>query len=115
MKWDSIGFVPRQKMKQLSNYQHLIEKCYAKMGLTSEQAEFLSFDQKFELLAQHEDVNNIQKERMRIREKINELKDQTRQLENNLQFFANAKDDNPLVVNVLNDIKNHNEVIQGCN
>lgn len=115
MKWDSIGFVPRQKMKQLSNYQQLIEKCYAKMGLTSGQAEFLSFDQKFELLTQHEDVNSIQKERMRIREKVNELKDQTRQLENNLQFFANAKDDNPLVVNVLNDIKNHNEVIQGWN
>jgi len=115
MKWDSIGFVPRQKMKQLSNYQQLIEKCYTKMGLTSEQAEFMSFNQKFELLTEQEDVNSIQKERMRIREKVNELKDQTRQLENNLQFFANAKDDNPLVVNVLNDIKDHKDAIQGWN
>jgi polyhydroxyalkanoate synthesis regulator phasin len=85
------------------------------MGLTPEQAEFLSFDQKFDLLTTQEDVNAIQKERMRIREKVNQLKDQTRQLENNLQFFANAKDDNPLVNNVLKEIEQHNEAIQGWN
>ena len=115
MRWDATGYVPRHKMKQLSTYQKLIEKCYSKMGLTPEQAEFLSFDQKFDLLTNQEDINAIQKERMRIREKVNQLKDQTRQLENNLQFFANAKDDNPLVNNVLKDIEQHNEAIQGWN
>ena len=115
MRWDATGYVPRHKMKQLSTYQKLIEKCYSKMGLTPEQAEFLSFDQKFDLLTTQEDVNAIQKERMRIREKVNQLKDQTRQLENNLQFFANAKDDNPLVNNVLKEIQQHNEAIQGWN
>lgn len=115
MRWDATGYVPRHKMKQLSTYQKLIEKCYSKMGLTPEQAEFLSFDQKFDLLTTQEDVNAIQKERMRIREKVNQLKDQTRQLENNLQFFANAKDDNPLVNNVLKEIEQHNEAIQGWN
>lgn len=115
MRWDATGYVPRHKMKQLSTYQKLIEKCYSKMGLTPEQAEFLSFDQKFDLLTAQEDVNAIQKERMRIREKVNQLKDQTRQLENNLQFFANAKDDNPLVINVLKEIEQHNEAIQGWN
>ncbi|MGB0527314.1 MAG: DUF349 domain-containing protein [Flavobacteriaceae bacterium] len=115
MRWDATGYVPRHKMKQLSTYQKLIEKCYSKMGLTPEQAEFLSFDQKFDLLTAQEDVNAIQKERMRIREKVNQLKDQTRQLENNLQFFANAKDDNPLVNNVLKEIEQHNEAIQGWN
>ena len=115
MRWDATGYVPRHKMKQLSTYQKLIEKCYSKMGLTPEQAEFLSFDQKFDLLTTQEDVNAIQKERMRIREKVNQLKDQTRQLENNLQFFANAKNDNPLVNNVLKEIEQHNEAIQGWN
>ena len=115
MRWDASGYVPRHKMKQLSTYQKLIEKCYSKMGLTPEQAEFLSFDQKFDLLTTQEDVNAIQKERMRIREKVNQLKDQTRQLENNLQFFANAKDDNPLVNNVLKEIEQHNVAIQGWN
>ena len=115
MRWDATGYVPRHKMKQLSTYQKLIEKCYSKMGLTPEQAEFLSFDQKFDLLTTQEDVNAIQKERMRIREKVNQLKDQTRQLENNLQFFANAKEDNPLVNNVLKEIEQHNEAIQGWN
>ena len=115
MRWDATGYVPRHKMKQLSTYQKLIEKCYSKMGLTPEQAEFLSFDQKFDLLTTQEDVNAIQKERMRIREKVNQLKDQTRQLENNLQFFANAKEDNPLVNNVLKEIEQHNAAIQGWN
>jgi hypothetical protein len=44
-----------------------------------------------------------------IRKKIDELKGEIIQLENNMQFFSNIDDDNPLVKDVLNNIENHKE------
>ena len=44
-----------------------------------------------------------------IRKKIDEVKSQINQLENNLQFFTNVEDDNPLVKEVHNNIKAHKE------
>jgi hypothetical protein len=44
-----------------------------------------------------------------IRKKIDEVKGELNQLENNLQFFSNIDEDNPLVKDVLNNIENHKE------
>ena len=40
-------------------------------------------------------------------EKIDEIKSEMNQLENNLQFFSNVEDDNPMVVDVHKKIKKH--------
>ena len=42
-----------------------------------------------------------------IRKKIDESKGEIRQLENNLEFFSNASEDNPLVKDVVKKINNH--------
>ena len=42
-----------------------------------------------------------------IRKKIDEVKSEINQLENNLQFFSNVKSDNPLVKDVQNNIEKH--------
>ena len=47
-----------------------------------------------------------------IRKKIDEIKGQINQLENNLQFFTNVNDDNPLVKEVHNNIKNHKDSLK---
>ena len=46
-------------------------------------------------------------ERQFIRKKINEVKAEINQLENNLQFFQNVNDDNPLVKEVHKNIDKH--------
>ncbi len=50
---------------------------------------------------------NLDNERTFIRKKIDEVKGQINQLENNLQFFTNVKDDNPLVKEVHANIAKH--------
>ena len=42
-----------------------------------------------------------------VRKKIDEIKSEMNQLENNLQFFSNVEDDNPMVVDVHKKIENH--------
>ena len=39
-----------------------------------------------------------------MKKKIDEIVKEIQQLENNLGFFSNAKDDNPLVLNVKNRV-----------
>ena len=42
-----------------------------------------------------------------VRNKVEEIKSQINQLENNLQFFSNINIDNPLIVSVNKKIENH--------
>ena len=42
-----------------------------------------------------------------IRKKIEESKNEMRQLENNLEFFSNASEDNPVVKEVVQKINKH--------
>ena len=42
-----------------------------------------------------------------MRKKIDEIKAEMNQLENNLQFFSNVADDNPMVLDVQKKIERH--------
>ena len=46
---------------------------------------------------------------MFVRKKIDEVVREIQQLENNLGFFSNVKDDNPLVLNVKNSVNEFKE------
>ena len=52
-----------------------------------------------------EDYKKLDNEQYFIRKKIDETVKDMQQLENNLGFFSNAKDDNPLVLNVRKGIQ----------
>lgn len=53
----------------------------------------------------------IQNERSFIRKKIDESKNEIRQLENNLQFFSNASEDNPIVKDVIKKVNSQKEAL----
>ena len=51
----------------------------------------------------------IESEIQFVRKKIDEVKSEINQLENNLQFFTNVTDDSPVMKEVYNNIKRHKE------
>ena len=63
-------------------------------------------------MAKADNERAIYNERVFIRRKIDESKNEIRQLENNLQFFSNASEDNPLVKDVIKNINNHKESLE---
>jgi hypothetical protein len=71
--------------------------------------EMIKFENKLENLSQPDDTRLLDNEHNFIRKKIDEVKGELNQLENNLQFFSNIDEDNPLVKDVLNNIENHKE------
>ena len=73
------------------------------------EGELIKFENKLEDLSHQEDTRHLEHETSFIRKKIDELKSEINQLENNLQFFTNVDDDNPVVKEVLKNIDGHKE------
>ena len=64
---------------------------------------------KVHALEDADDNRKIDNEHYFLTKKIEETKAEIRQLENNLQFFSNVDDNNPLVQEVHKNIQNHKD------
>ena len=74
------------------------------MSLGKNEVEMLKFTNIVDGLFADNDIRKLDSEQMFIRKKIDEVVREIQQLENNLSFFSNAKDDNPLVLKVKNNV-----------
>jgi len=100
-KWKEIGHVPRNKMHITSKFNKILDALFRKLNVGSQEAEIVKYGDRIADLAKEEDSYAIEQERQFIRKKIEEVKGEIRQLENNLNFFSEPSEDNPLVKEVL--------------
>jgi hypothetical protein len=111
-EWKQIGRVPHHKRFIEGKFNKAIEAAYGKLDMDKNDIELIKFDNKLEVLSSHQNSDHLDNERSYIRKKIDEFKSEINQLENNLQFFSNVKDDNPLVKEVHQNINRHKENLQ---
>ena len=105
-EWKSIGRVPFNKKNIESKFNKILDALFKKMDLDPQQAELIKYGNKLEQLSNSDNDTLINNERVFIRRKIDEVKSEIRQLENNLQFF-NADENNPIVKEVVKNIDKH--------
>ena len=75
------------------------------IGVSEEEVKALNYSNKLqELTKNSKAINN---EINFVKKKIEDIKSEMNQLENNLQFFSNVADDNPMVIDVKNKIENY--------
>jgi len=108
-EWKKIGRVPYPKRFIESKFQKAVDSAYGKLDMNKNDIELIKFENKLETLSSHENSKHLDHERSYIRKRIDEIKSEINQLENNLQFFSNVKEDNPVVKEVHDNIKNHKE------
>jgi hypothetical protein len=106
-KWNGLGRVPNDKRYIEGKFNKAIDELFSSTKIDKNDIELIKFENKLEDLSSDTDTRSLDNERSFISKKIDELKGQINQLENNLQFFTNVKDDNPLVKEVHNNIKEH--------
>jgi TRAP-type mannitol/chloroaromatic compound transport system substrate-binding protein len=82
----------------------LIDRALGKLSLDKKDIDMLKFTFIVDGYHTDNDVQKLNSEQIFIRKKIDEIVREIQQLENNLGFFSNAKDDNPLVVNVKKSV-----------
>ncbi len=108
-EWKTIGRVPFNKRFIEGKFNKAIDGLFNKLDISKAESELLKYDNKLESMANAEDKRALDNEHNFIRKKIGEIKGEINQLENNLQFFSNVKDDNPLVKDVHKNIESHKD------
>ncbi|AYN68532.1 DUF349 domain-containing protein [Euzebyella marina] len=108
-EWKTYGRVPFRKKNIDQKFNKILDGIFRKLNISRQDAELLKYGNKVQELAETDNVNAIQNERSFIRKKIEEIKGDIRQLENNLQFFSDSSEDNPIVQDVVKRVNGHKE------
>ncbi|MFD1163309.1 DUF349 domain-containing protein [Hwangdonia seohaensis] len=111
--WKNIGRVPNDKRYIEGKFNKVLDNLFSSLKMEKNEIEMIKYENKLDNLNSGDNnTRNLDNERSFIKKKIDEVKSQINQLENNLQFFTNVDDDNPLVKEVHNNIKAHKQTLK---
>ncbi|AVI49784.1 DUF349 domain-containing protein [Pukyongia salina] len=111
-EWKKVGRVPFKKKSIEQQFNKELDTLFGKMDLNKKEAEMIKFENKLNSMVSQEDERKLKNEHFFISKKIDETKDEIRQLENNLGFFQHVDDSNPLVMEVHQNIARHKEQLE---
>ena len=107
-KWKTIGHVPQNKRYIDGKFYKAIDEAFDKLKMDKAKLEMVKFESKLENLANNDnDTRLLDNEQNFIRKRIGEVQSEITQLENNLQFFSNVDESNPVVKDVIKNIDKH--------
>lgn len=110
--WKAVGHVPRNKRHIDGKFNKVLDGLFEQLNVSKKDSEMLRFSNRVEHLANEDGGRKLENEKIFIMRKIDEIQNEIFQLENNIQFFANAKNskkENPIVVEVRKNIERHKE------
>ncbi|NJY63292.1 DUF349 domain-containing protein [Salinimicrobium sp. CDJ15-81-2] len=111
-EWKKLGRVPQSKRYIEGKFNRALDQAFDKLDMDKKQTEMLKYENKVQALEDSDDSRKLNNEHYFLTKKIEETKAEIRQLENNLQFFSNVDDKNPLVREVHKNIQNHKEQLK---
>ena len=111
-EWKQIGRVPYNKKNIEQDFNKALDAAFAKLSLDKKEMELIKFENKLNTMVSREDDQKLLNEHVYISKKIEESKNEIRQLENNLGFFKHVDEKNPMVVEVHSNIAKHKEQLE---
>ncbi len=107
--WKSIGKVPFARRHIEGKFNKILDTLFEKLSLSKKDTDMMRFNNRMDQLSDAGDSRKIDNEKIFLMRKVDEVQNEIFQLENNIQFFANAKKDNPMVLEVKKSIERHKE------
>lgn len=111
-EWKAIGRVPFSKKNIESKFNKTVDGLFKNLDLSKKEMELIRYDNKLSGITSQDDEKKIKNEHFFISKKIEELKNDIRQLENNLGFFQHVDENNPMVKEVHKNIKKHKDELE---
>ena len=102
--WNEFGSTPRGSKAVDVKFNKFIDNVLSKLSLDKSEIVLLKFKNIINGYLANNDTRKLDSELIFIRKKIDESVREIQQLENNLSFFSNASDDNPMVKSVHKNI-----------
>ena len=107
--WKSIGKVPFARRHIEGKFNKILDVLFEKLSLSKKDTDMMRFSNRMDSLSESNDTRKIDNEKIFLIRKVEEVQNEIFQLENNIQFFAKAKKDNPMVLEVMKNIERHKE------
>lgn len=111
-KWKSFGKVPFNKRHIEGKFNKILDTLFEGLSSSKKEGEAARYANRLDTLASADDKRKFDNEKMFILKKVDEIQKEIFQLENNIQFFSNAKDDNPMLKEIRKNIDNHKAELQ---
>jgi Domain of Unknown Function (DUF349) len=103
--WKSFGKVPYARRHIEGKFNKMLDPLFEKLSLSKKDTDMMRFSNRMDQLSGDNDSRKIVNEKIFLSKKVDEVQNEIFQLENNIQFFANAKKDNPMVLEVKKNIE----------
>ncbi|WP_281297077.1 DUF349 domain-containing protein [Flavobacterium limnophilum] len=113
--WKSFGRVPFPRRHIEGKFNKVLDALFEKLSLSKKDSEMMRFSNRIDSLSENNDSRKLENEKIFLMRKIDEIKNEIFQLENNIQFFANtrnAKKENSIVLEVRKNIEKHREEME---
>ncbi len=110
--WKETGRVPFSQKGIEKDFNKILDGLFNKLDLGRKETEMIKYDNRVAAMADRDDDRQIEKERYFISKKVDEVKAEINQLENNLGFFQHVPDDNPMVKEVHKNIADHKKTLE---
>jgi hypothetical protein len=107
--WKDLGRLPREVRHLEGKFNKQIDRMLESLSLDKNEVSMMKFTNVVDSLADDNDSKKLDSEEIFVRKKIDEIFKEIQQLENNMGFFSNVKDNNPLFLNVKNKLEAHKE------
>ncbi len=107
--WKGFGKVPFSKRHVEGKFNKILDVLFEKLSLSKKEGDMVRFNNRIDSIAGSDDSRKLDNEKVFLMRKIDEVQGEIFQLENNIQFFAHAKKDNPMVAEVRKNIERHKE------
>jgi hypothetical protein len=113
--WKSFGKVPIARRHIEGKFNKVLDVLFEKLTLSKKDSEMMRFTNRMDYLSENNDTRKLEGEKIFLMRKIDEIKNEIFQLENNIQFFTNtrnAKKENSIVLEVRKNIQKHKDEMQ---
>ena len=110
--WKSYGKVPFARRHIEGKFNKVLDGLFENLTSSKKEAEMMRFNSRLEQLSGENDTRRLDNEKVFLQRKVEEVQNEIFQLENNIQFFANAKKESPMVTEVKKSIERHKEELE---
>jgi len=111
--WKELGHVPFGKRDINDRFNKQIDQLFAHLDIDQKESQILRYGDKLKELSEGNDKRAVLSERSFIKRKIDESRQEIRQLENNMEFFSgSSSESNPLILEVQKKIDKHRGVLE---
>jgi hypothetical protein len=104
-EWREMGSVPKSQRYIDAKFNKFLDPFFEKLSLNKAESTMLRYRNQIDSLVEQQDVRKIENEGQFVRKKLETVTKEKQQLENNMQFFSNADDSNPMIKNIKKNLK----------